>query len=138
MLTSQAFRDYFPSSPSLPSQGCRSLFKRLTLQFFPWWLCNRPELLAQPPTMGSSLKSVAWLPLLWTCRRPLATRGIAHSTRTEILTHSTRISHIRNFVQPTFHLLRISHIRNSVRPTFHILRISHIRRLSGRRSNFSG
>ena len=34
---------------------------------------------------------------------------ITHSTRTEILTHSTRISHIRNSVRPTFHLLRISH-----------------------------
>ena len=28
--------------------------------------------------------------------------------------HSTRISHIRNYVRPTFNLLRISHIRNSV------------------------
>ena len=54
--------------------------------------------------MGSSLKSVTWL-------LPLATRGIAHSTRTGILTHSTRISHIWNSVRPTFHLLQIFHIR---------------------------
>ena len=108
MFTSQAFRDYFPPSPP-SSQGCRSPFKRLTLQVFPWWLCNRLELLAQPPTVGSSLKSVVWLPLPWTRRRPLTTHGISHSTRTEILTHSTRISHIRNSVRPTFHLLRISH-----------------------------
>ena len=37
---------------------------------------------------------------------------------------------------------RISHIRNPVRPTFHLLRISHTRRLSpdgrGRRFNFPG
>ena len=33
--------------------------------------------------------------------------ALCHYTRTEILTHSTRISHIRNSVQPTFHLLRI-------------------------------
>ena len=53
--------------------------------------------------------------------------GIVHSTWTEILTHSTQISHIRNSIRPMFHLLRISHTRNSVRPTFHLLRISHIR-----------
>ena len=34
-------RHFLSSLPSL-SQGCRSPFKRLTLQFFPWWLCNRP------------------------------------------------------------------------------------------------
>ena len=34
---------------------------------------------------------------------PLATRGIAHSTRTEIIAHSTRTSHIRNSSPPTFH-----------------------------------
>ena len=32
MLTSQAFRDYFSSSLSLSSQGCRSPFKRLFLE----------------------------------------------------------------------------------------------------------
>ena len=80
-----------------------------------------------------------------------------HSTWTEILTHSTRMSHIRNSSSPTFHpgnshpeffsadippgcltseiLLRrhstqISHIRNSVRPTFHLLWIFHTRRLT--------
>ena len=85
-----------------------------------WWL--RPDLeVAQANThtslVGSSLKIAAWLPLPWTRRRPLATRGIAHSTRT-------------------------SHIRNSVRPTFHILRIFRSRRLSpserGERFNFPG
>ena len=48
-----------------------------------------------------------------------------HSIRTEILTHSTRMSHSRNYIRPTFHLIRISHIR--IRPTFHLIRISHIR-----------
>ena len=117
--------------------------------------------------MGSSLKIAAWLPLPWTRRRPLATRGIAHSTRTEILTHSTQTSHIR--IRPTFHpgishpkffsadippwyltsriLLRrhstqIFHIRNSVQPTFHLLWIFRSRRLSpgerGGRFNFPG
>ena len=68
--------------------------------------------------------------------------GIVHSTWTEILTHSTQISHIRNSIRPMFHLLRISHTRNSVRPTFHLLRIFHSRRMSpgerGRRFNFPG
>ena len=86
---------------------------------------------------------------------PLATRGIAHSTRTEILTHSTRMSHIRNSARPTFYLIRmshsrnfarptshffqISHSRNSIRPTFHLLRIFHIRRLppDGRGGRFN-
>ena len=58
---------------------------------------------------------------------------ITHSTRTEILTHSTRMSHIRNSFPPTFHpgvshlefcrltfyLIRMSHIQNSSPPTFH-------------------
>ena len=83
MLTSQAFRDYFPSCLSLPPlKAVGALLKDSPCSFFPWWLCNRPELLAQPPTMGSSLKSAAWLPLPWTRRRPLATRDITHSTRT--------------------------------------------------------
>ena len=94
MLTSQAFRDYFSSSLSLSSQGCRSPCKRLFLEsegnayipsiqrHFPLLALshlkaagallkdspcsfslggyataqNRPELLAQPPTVGSSLK----------------------------------------------------------------------------------
>ena len=56
---------------------------------------------------------------LWTRRQPLATHGIAHSTRTEILTHSTWMSHIRNSVQPAFYLIRMSHIRISSPPTFH-------------------
>ena len=87
---------------------------------------------------------------------PLATSGIAHSTRTEILTHSIRISHIR--IQPTFylilmshsrhsvratsHFLRMSHICNYIRPTFHLLRIFHIQRLPpdgrGGQLNFPG
>ena len=50
MLTSQAFRDYFPSFLSLSLKVAGVLFKRLALQFLPLWLCNRPELLAQPPT----------------------------------------------------------------------------------------
>ena len=89
--------------------------------------------------VGSSLKSAAWLPLPWTRRRPLATRGISHSTRMEILTHSTRISHIQNSVRPTFHLFWISHIQNFIRPTFHLLRISHSRRLpqDGRGGRFN-
>ena len=33
-------------------------------------------------SVRSSLKIATWLPLPWTRRRPLATRGIAHSTRT--------------------------------------------------------
>ena len=58
---------------------------------------------------------------------PLATHGIAHSTRTEILTSSTRMSHIRNSAQPTFYLVRMFHNRNSIRQTSHFLRISHNR-----------
>ena len=45
----------------------------------------------------------------------------------KIITHSTRMSHSRNFVRPTSHFLRMSHSRNSVRPTSHFLRISHNR-----------
>ena len=111
--------------------------------------------------MGSSLKSVVWLPLPWIRKRPLATHGITHSTRTEFsliplgrnsrsfhpdrnsvwpMFHFLRISHSRNFVRPTFHLLRISHIRT--RPTFHLFRIFHSRRLPldgrGGRFNFPG
>ena len=56
---------------------------------------------------------------------PLATCGITHSTWTEILTHSTRISHIR--IRPTFYLIWMSHSRHSVRATSHFLRMSHIR-----------
>ena len=41
----------------------------------------------------------------------LATRGFAHSTRTEILTNSTRMSHIRNSAWLTFYLIRMSHNR---------------------------
>ena len=83
--------------------------------------------------------------MAWACCSYSSTstsHGIAHSTRMKILTHSTRISHIRNSVRPTFHLLWISHIRNSIRPTFHLLRISHTQRLSpngrGRCFNFLG
>ena len=62
---------------------------------------------------------------------PLATRGIAHSTRG------------KNSIRLTFHLLRISHIRNSVRPTFLLFRIFHIpgwerRAIQFPRSNMSG
>ena len=78
-------------------------------------------------SVGSSLKSVVWLPLLWTRRRPLTTRGIAHSTRTEIFTHSIRISHSRNYIRPTFYLIRISHSRNYIRSTFYLIWISHSR-----------
>ena len=69
--------------------------------------------------MGSSLKIFAWLPLPWARRRALATHGIAHSTLTKILTHSTRMSHIQNSVRPTSYLIRISHIWNSSPPTFY-------------------
>ena len=58
---------------------------------------------------------------------PFATRDIAHSTRTEIIAHSTRMSHIRNYARPTFYLIRMSHSRNSVRPMSHFIRISHNR-----------
>ena len=71
--------------------------------------------------VGSSLKSVAWLPLPWTRRRPLATRGIAHSTWTKILTHSTQMFHSRNFVWLTSHLLRMPHIQNFCPLTSHFL-----------------
>ena len=99
--------------------------------------------------MVSSLKIVAWLPLHWTRRRPLTTRGIAHSTRMYHIRNSARptfylirMSHNRNSVQPTSHFIRMSHSRNSIRPTFHLLQIFHIRRLSpdgrGGRFNFLG
>ena len=51
---------------------------------------------------------------------PLATRGIAHSTQTEIsvdIPPGYLTSGILS--RPTFHLLRMSHIRNSSPPTFH-------------------
>ena len=53
---------HFPSPLSSPSQGYRSPFKRLTCSFSLGGYAtaqNRPELLAQPPTVGSSLKSAA-------------------------------------------------------------------------------
>ena len=146
MLTSQAFRDYFPSCLSpffFSSQGCRSPFKRLTLQIFPWWLCNRPELLAQPPIMGSSLKV------------PRGSLSLRHA--------DGPLRHVASLIPPGYLISGILSGRCStfsgyltsgacpadippysdishpapVRPTFHLLRISHIRRLSGRRSNFS-
>ena len=61
---------------------------------------------------------------------PLAMRGIAHSTRTEIIAHFTRMSHIRNSAPPTFYLIRMSHIRNSALSTFYFIRMSHIRNSS--------
>ena len=68
---------------------------------------------------------------------PLATRGIAHSTRMEIIAHSTQMSHIRNSVPPTFYFIRMSHSRNSVRPTSHFSGYLTAAILSGRRSIFS-
>ena len=54
--------------------------------------------------MGSSLKMPRGsLSLLHMQTVPLAMCGIAHSTRTKILTHSTRMSRIRNSSPPAFH-----------------------------------
>ena len=95
--------------------------------------------------------------LLKNCRvasSPLATQ-MAPLHSDGIIAHSTRMSHIRNSIRPTFYLIRmshsrnsvrptshflwISHSRNSIRPTFHLLRLFHIRRLSpdGRGEHFS-
>ena len=77
--------------------------------------------------VGSSLKSVTWLPLPWIRRRPPCDTWNCSF-------HPDGDSHLfhldGNSVRPTFHLLRISHIRNSVRTTFHLLRIFHSQRLS--------
>ena len=61
------------------------------------------------------------------CSHSSGSASLRHYTRMEIPTHSTRISHIRNSVWPTFNLLQRSHILNSVRLTFNLLRMSHIR-----------
>ena len=63
---------------------------------------------------------------------PLSMRGIVHSTRT----HSTRMSHIRNYARPTSHFLRMSHSCHSTRPTSHFLRISHSRHSTRPTSHF--
>ena len=81
-----------------------------------------------PDSLARSVSSRGGVPTPCTRRRPFFTmRNITHSTRTKILTHSTRMSHIRNSVWPTFYLIRMSHSRNSVRPTSRFLRISHSR-----------
>ena len=102
--------------------------------------------------MGSSLKMPRGsLSPLRMQTVPLAMCGIAHSPRTKILTHSTRMSRIRNSSPPAFHpdvshpeffsvdipsgclasgillrrhSIRVSRIRNSSPPTFH-LGVSH-------------
>ena len=60
MLTSPAFRDYFPSFLSPPSlKAAGPLLKDSPCSFSLGGYAtaqNRPELLAQPPTVGSSLK----------------------------------------------------------------------------------
>ena len=89
--------------------------------------------------VGSSLKSVTWLPLHWIRRRPPCDMWNC-SFHPDGDSHSFHLD--GNSVRPTFHLLRIFHIRNSVRTTFHLLWIFHSRRLSpngrGGRFNFPG
>ena len=62
--------------------------------------------------MGSSLKIAAWLPLLWIRKRPLATRGITHSTRAEVRFHPD-VSH------PEFHQVDIPLSPDVSQPPFY-------------------
>ena len=127
MLTSQAFRDFplfffFFSRLQEPFKKTHPAVFPLVVMQPPITPLNRLQnhplprswsAEKQPTTqMVVSLKTVTWLPLSWTHRRPpFSTRGIAHSIRTEFSLIPPRYF-ISRILSVNISLILISHSRH--------------------------